>query len=87
MANPFADLKPITNDIDELPLRFGKYKGRTPNEVARYNPGYIVWLWHNIANPPVTKLLVQACEDAVDEADEGDFADEDHDSAWLDDRS
>lgn len=34
--------------IDSTPLRFGKYKGRTPNSVSDIDPQYIVWAAKNI---------------------------------------
>ncbi|HHO42562.1 MAG TPA: 3'-5' exonuclease [Epsilonproteobacteria bacterium] len=30
------------------PLRFGKYKGKTPNEIARIDKGYLIWMLENI---------------------------------------
>lgn len=35
--------------IDDEPLGFGKYKGRTPKEVLYINPGYIVWAKENVS--------------------------------------
>ena len=29
---------------DDLPLTFGKYKGKTPNQIAEVDPSYIVWM-------------------------------------------
>jgi hypothetical protein len=59
-------------DIDNQPLRFGKYKGQTPNQIAEHDPGYITWLWDNLDDPPCTKSLALACE----EADQNDGPDE-----------
>lgn len=44
-ANPVDDvmLQQFPHPIDSLPLTFGKYKGKTPLEIARSFPGYIVW--------------------------------------------
>lgn len=54
-------IKPV--DLDNEPIRFGKYRGKTPNQIAKEDPRYLVWMWNNINNPPVTKSLVLDCED------------------------
>jgi hypothetical protein len=56
--------------MDRSKLRFGKYKGQTPEEVARVDPTYVVWAQANILNPPVvSRELAQLCEDAVRDSD------------------
>lgn len=49
-------------DIDDRPLRFGKYKGRTPNQIAKHDESYIVWMFNNVDNPPCSKQLAEGCE-------------------------
>lgn len=68
-------------DVNAQPLRFGKYKGKTPNEIAKNDPSYIVWMWDKIKDPPVTRDLVLDCEHLVQEG-----RDEDRDcdgDAWA----
>lgn len=46
---------------DTTPLAFGKYKGRTPIEVAEEDPSYIVWAWNNVFPKPCSKELAESC--------------------------
>lgn len=46
---------------DQIPLTFGKYKGRTPVEVANDDPGYIAWLYVNVPGT-VSQDLAVACD-------------------------
>jgi len=60
-------------DLDKEPLKFGKYKGQTPNDIASEDPGYIVWAYENITPKICSKDLAQCCElDEADGPDEGD---------------
>lgn len=57
--------------LDTTPLRFGKYKGRTPEDIADEDPRYILWLHETIKPRVVTTGLAAACEqDAREEEDE-----------------
>lgn len=51
----------ILKQLDDTPLAFGKYKGKTPNEVAEINPGYIVWMYENIERENCTHRLYKEC--------------------------
>lgn len=42
-----------THVIDNSPLTFGKYKGQTPNQVYRHDPGWLVWAAENVKNREV----------------------------------
>lgn len=70
---------PLTFNIDEQPLRFGRYKGEAPNEVAKHNPSYVVWLYENVRPRPVSEELYETarCTQAVAMWDD----------AWTDDWS
>lgn len=48
-------------DIDNIALTFGKYKGKTPNEVALIDPSYITWM-HDVRPEVCTKHLAIGCE-------------------------
>ena len=50
-------------DIDNEPLRFGKHKGKTPEEIAEIDPRYVVWLYDSITPKVRSKTLALACED------------------------
>jgi len=53
----------IANDLDHTPLTFGKYRYRTPNQVAEIDPSWIVWAYNNVTNKNVcSKLLANECE-------------------------
>lgn len=62
------------NDIDTIPLSFGKHKGRTPNQICGNDPRYIIWIFENIKPAPCSKDLYDCAqmEDADHSADEGD---------------
>jgi uncharacterized protein (DUF3820 family) len=55
---------------DDTPLKFGKYKGKTPNQVADEDPSYVVWMHANVLPPPCTRELAIACEQDEREADD-----------------
>ena len=47
---------------DHTPLAFGKYKGKTPEEVAELDPSYVVWMYENVKPAPCSKALAVDCE-------------------------
>lgn len=47
--------------LDKTPLRFGKYKGKTPDEVSEIDPGWIVWAHKNVKWPVCSQFLADAC--------------------------
>ena len=55
---------------DHTPLTFGKYKGKTPEEVADYDPSYVVWMYDNVNPTPCSKALRDDCEQDVREYEE-----------------
>lgn len=54
---------------DDLILGFGKHKGKSPNQIAAFDPDYIVWLYETFPNK-VTKELAEACEHDSRERDD-----------------
>ena len=48
-------------DVDGTPLRMGKYKGRTPRAIAKFDPAYICWLNKKIFPKVTTKTLYECC--------------------------
>lgn len=66
--------------LDHTPLEFGKYKGRTPDQVADIDPSYVVWMWENVVPKRCSRILADACMQDVLENEESfpsDFMDND----------
>lgn len=57
-------------DIDTIPLSFGKYINRTPEEIAETDGQYIVWMYDNITPKKCTKQLRDYCEQDIREEEE-----------------
>lgn len=51
--------------LDRTRLSFGKYKNQSPEQIARVDPGYVVWLYDNIEPKRCSRDLALDCEDAV----------------------
>jgi len=47
---------------DNMPLKFGKYKGRTPHEIADIDSGYIIWAYTNMKAKICSRQLFEACQ-------------------------
>ncbi len=56
-------------NIDEKPLKFGKYRGKTPDEISDLDQGYIIWMYENIVPKPCSKALYEACQQDAYEDD------------------
>jgi hypothetical protein len=50
-------------------ITFGKYKGKTFDEIADLDPDYILWLDKNVKNVKLPKKWVEAIEMDVRERD------------------
>ena len=71
--------KPIRVDkLNDTPLTFGKYKGKTPVEIAETDPKYVIWMYDNVTtHPTCSKQFRDYCEQ--DERDEeADHAEDQH---------
>jgi hypothetical protein len=57
--------------MDDKPLDFGKYKGKTPNEIADHDPQYLIWAFDNTKRKVCSRDLRDACQQDVmdDEAE------------------
>lgn len=64
----FKDLKDPKPNYDD-PLRFGKHKGMTPEEVAEIDPGWVVWAYDTCNPKPCSKALAIDCEYEENEKD------------------
>lgn len=53
--------------LDRSPLVFGKYKGRTPEEVAEIDQSYVVWMYENVSPAPCSTELYEDCRRDVDD--------------------
>jgi len=49
-------------DIDKRPIQFGKYRGKTPEEISDLDPDYLLWMYQNVKPTPCTKSLADACQ-------------------------
>jgi uncharacterized protein (DUF3820 family) len=58
--------------LDHTPLCFGKYAGKTPDQISEDYPGYIVWLYENCTPVQVSRALYVACRDEVNERGDDD---------------
>lgn len=57
--------------LDKTNLQFGKHRGKSPREIARIDPSYLVWAYANINPPPCSRDLALLCEEApTDDPDE-----------------
>lgn len=65
------DLGVPVKKIDTTKVLVGKYKGLTPEQIAKDDPKYIVWAYENIPGF-CTELLYLACAQQVDEAEDDD---------------
>lgn len=54
---------------DTSPLVFGKYKGKTPEQVAEIDPSYVVWMYETVKPAPCSTALYDACRMDIDEGD------------------
>lgn len=52
-------------DLDHSPLTFGKYRGKTPDEISELGKdgeNYIRWMFETVENKPTcSRLLYEAC--------------------------
>ena len=48
-------------DKDSTQLRFGKYRGQSPLQLAVRDPSYVVWMYRQINPKPCSKALAQDC--------------------------
>lgn len=51
---------------DSTPLSFGKYKGKTPEEISDIAPEYIVWMYRTMGASKCSKLLFLHCLDEAE---------------------
>ena len=51
----------MSSDLDDTPLKFGKYKGVTPDRISEVNPGYLIWMYEEFEDPPMSKAMYEYC--------------------------
>lgn len=66
MPTPMPDelFKPTEDELDDLPLTFGRWKGATPNALAKTSSGksYLIWMYENVTGRPTcSRKLYLAC--------------------------
>lgn len=48
--------------LDHTPLKFGKFKGKTPEQVSEVQPQYLVWAYETVGNFDVcSEALYREC--------------------------
>lgn len=52
-----------SEQLDKIPLQFGKWAGKTPNEIADLDPGYVVWLYDECTPQRCSRALYLACDE------------------------
>lgn len=55
--------------LDFRPLTFGKYRGKTPEQVAEIDPSYICWMYKEIKPTPCSQALKNDCEQELRESE------------------
>lgn len=56
-------------NADQTPLKFGKYRGLTPEELIDEDPGYLVWAYETVGKHLCSHSLYVAAVDAKVEFD------------------
>lgn len=56
------------SQLDDLPLTFGKYKGKTPKQVSKYDPSYVVWMFSTVKPTPCSSRLFKTALHYMHEA-------------------
>lgn len=60
--------------IDHTPLTFGKYKGKTAEEVSIKDPAYIVWMFKNVSGKNTcSEALYRDCLQEIEELQDQEF--------------
>ena len=61
--SPFDDDKKSTQEVlDHTPLKFGKFRGKTPEQVAEIDPRYLCWAYETVSNfPTCSDALYREC--------------------------
>lgn len=61
--------------LDRTNMPFGKYKGVSPERIARYDPGYVLWLYNTLSPRRCSRALALDCEAAIQDAADDRFLD------------
>lgn len=55
----------LSNCVDNIPLEFGRFKGKTPLVLAPEDPRYVCWMYETISPKPCSKELYDMCHAVV----------------------
>lgn len=58
-------------DLDFQKLTFGKYVGKTPEQISECAPGYVVWMYENVKPLRCSEVLYRECKSEVQENKDG----------------
>lgn len=66
------DFKKFNNiDIDKVPLTFGKWKGRAPEQIFKDRDyAYLEWLYINVDEPVMSDELFENVQDSLEQQQE-----------------
>lgn len=59
--------------LDQTRVNFGKYRGKSPRDIAKIDPSYVVWMHANVNPTPCSRELALQCEEAPDYDDPDDL--------------
>lgn len=48
-------------ELDHAPMKFGKYKGQSPSQIAEHDPQWLVWLAGERSEPVASNALIRTC--------------------------
>lgn len=69
-------LDPVIDPTDDMPLDFGAHKGKTPRQLLKIEPSYLVWIYETVGAGLMTRdLYLDACF----------ILDEDEDRRYIED--
>ena len=70
-------LDPPMDPTDDMPLDFGKHRGKTPRQLVDLEPSYVVWLHETIPSVVSRSAYLDACF----------ILDEDQDRRYIEDET
>lgn len=61
------------SNIDNEPMTFGKYRGKTPEEVSEIDGPYLVWAYQARETKPCSEAMYNLCTGIIYHDAESDF--------------
>lgn len=60
------ELNKTDADLDDTPLTFGKYRGKSPDWISDNDPDYLLWLVRETGFNRCSKALINYCKSLVE---------------------